>query len=208
MLTDSNDSPPVCESSLYRASLDEGAIAFEPPLIIKVRDADATTEINYRYLNSWIICITHTHKRDGINHFEMSYRTIQSEIVESQTDGEYQLQFECIFSFRILGNDNIQNLFAINSHTGQLFIKDTVALDVNHLKSENIFFSVEVICFIGILFMWMRSCGIKRFKNQIENAWNCGEKSKTVRWNPKALILFPMPHLFEIQYNGILWWKH
>lgn len=49
MLTDSNDSPPVCESSLYRASLDETAVAFDPPLIIKVRDADTTTEINYRY---------------------------------------------------------------------------------------------------------------------------------------------------------------
>lgn len=51
MLTDSNDSPPICESSLYRASLDEGAIAFDPPLIIKVRDADTTTDISYRYEN-------------------------------------------------------------------------------------------------------------------------------------------------------------
>lgn len=48
------------------------------------------------------------------------------------------------FHFRILGNDNILDLFTIDKHTGQLFIKDTMALDVNHLKSENIFFSVEV----------------------------------------------------------------
>lgn len=48
MLTDSNDSPPVCESSLYRASLDEGAIVFDPPLFIKVRDADSTSDISYR----------------------------------------------------------------------------------------------------------------------------------------------------------------
>lgn len=48
MLTDSNDSPPVCESSLYRASLDEGAVFFDPPLFIKVRDADTTSDISYR----------------------------------------------------------------------------------------------------------------------------------------------------------------
>lgn len=117
MLIDSNDSPPVCESSLYRASLDEGAVAFDPPLIIKVRDADATTDINYRYA------------LDFQNHFPYWD----------------QLHIRVLFRpFRILGNDNIQNLFAIDKHTGQLFIKDTVALDVNHLKSENIFFSVEV----------------------------------------------------------------
>lgn len=49
------------------------------------------------------------------------------------------------FHFRILGNNSILDLFTIDKHTGQLFIKDTMALDVNHLKSENIFFSVEVI---------------------------------------------------------------
>lgn len=47
-LTDANDSPPKCESPLYKASLDEGATAFEPPLIIKARDADVLSEINYQ----------------------------------------------------------------------------------------------------------------------------------------------------------------
>ncbi len=47
-LIDSNDSPPKCESPLYRASLDEGATVFEPPLIVKARDADVLSEINYQ----------------------------------------------------------------------------------------------------------------------------------------------------------------
>lgn len=48
-IIDANDSPPVCESPLYRASLDEGAIAFDPPLFIKARDPDTVSDINYRY---------------------------------------------------------------------------------------------------------------------------------------------------------------
>lgn len=56
------------------------------------------------------------------------------------------ITFTTTFIFRrILENDNILDLFTIDKHTGQLFIKDTMALDVNHLKSENLFFSVEVI---------------------------------------------------------------
>lgn len=47
-LLDANDSPPVCESPLYRASLDEGASTFDPPLIIRARDPDAISQMNYR----------------------------------------------------------------------------------------------------------------------------------------------------------------
>lgn len=47
-LMDANDSPPQCESPLYRASIDEGATSFEPQLFIKVRDPDVMSEINYR----------------------------------------------------------------------------------------------------------------------------------------------------------------
>lgn len=65
----------------------------------------------------------------------------QRPIVKYSTPITLTANFIC----RILGNDNIQDLFTIDKHTGQLFIKDTMALDVNHLKSENIFFSVEVI---------------------------------------------------------------
>ncbi|XP_058466683.1 cadherin-87A isoform X2 [Malaya genurostris] len=90
-LLDANDSPPVCESPLYRASVDEGATAFEPPLIIKARDPDVVSEINYR----------------------------------------------------IIGNDAITHHFQIDKRTGQLTISKSSALDVNHLKSENVFFAVE-----------------------------------------------------------------
>lgn len=51
ILVDANDSPPVCESPLYRASLDEGAMTFDPPLLIKARDPDTVSDINYRYEN-------------------------------------------------------------------------------------------------------------------------------------------------------------
>lgn len=49
-LLDANDSPPVCESPLYRASLDEGASTFDPPLIIRARDPDAVSQMSYRYV--------------------------------------------------------------------------------------------------------------------------------------------------------------
>nr|XP_040218321.2 cadherin-87A isoform X1 [Anopheles coluzzii]XP_049463650.1 cadherin-87A isoform X1 [Anopheles coluzzii]XP_049463651.1 cadherin-87A isoform X1 [Anopheles coluzzii]XP_049463652.1 cadherin-87A isoform X1 [Anopheles coluzzii]XP_049463653.1 cadherin-87A isoform X1 [Anopheles coluzzii]XP_049463654.1 cadherin-87A isoform X1 [Anopheles coluzzii] len=90
-LLDANDSPPVCESPLYRASVDEGATAFEPPLIIRARDPDVVSEINYR----------------------------------------------------IIGNEAVTRHFEIDKRTGQLTISKTVALDVNHLRSENVFFGVE-----------------------------------------------------------------
>ncbi|EDW37985.1 GL12362 [Drosophila persimilis] len=47
-VTDANDSPPVCESPLYRASVDEGALVFDSPLIVKARDADTMSSISYR----------------------------------------------------------------------------------------------------------------------------------------------------------------
>lgn len=52
--------------------------------------------------------------------------------------------------FRILSNGSsnasthVSNLFNIDKQTGQLYIRDASALDVNHLKSEFIFFAVEV----------------------------------------------------------------
>ncbi|XP_055585161.1 cadherin-87A [Uranotaenia lowii] len=90
-LLDANDSPPVCESPLYRASVDEGATHFEPPLVIKARDPDVVSEINYR----------------------------------------------------IIGNEAITRHFEIDKRSGQLTISRSTTLDVNHLKSENVFFAVE-----------------------------------------------------------------
>ncbi|XP_059616920.1 cadherin-87A [Phlebotomus argentipes] len=51
-LIDANDSPPVCESPIYRASLDEGATFFDPPLFVKARDPDAMSDIAYRIIGS------------------------------------------------------------------------------------------------------------------------------------------------------------
>lgn len=64
-LLDANDSPPVCESTLYRASLDEGAMVFDPPLIIRARDPDTVSEMNYRFVKIYL-AHTHTH-RNGSN---------------------------------------------------------------------------------------------------------------------------------------------
>lgn len=47
LVKDENDSPPQCESPLYRASVDEGAKYFDPPLIVKARDADEAPEVTY-----------------------------------------------------------------------------------------------------------------------------------------------------------------
>ncbi|EDV49453.2 uncharacterized protein Dere_GG17179 [Drosophila erecta] len=51
-VTDANDSPPICESPLYRASVDEGAVVFDSPLIVKARDADTMSRISYRIRGS------------------------------------------------------------------------------------------------------------------------------------------------------------
>jgi hypothetical protein len=46
---DANDSPPKCESPVYRATLDEGATAFDGSgLTIKARDEDILSEISYQ----------------------------------------------------------------------------------------------------------------------------------------------------------------
>ncbi|XP_001989490.2 cadherin-87A [Drosophila grimshawi] len=51
-VSDANDSPPVCESPLYRASVDEGALVFDSPLVVKARDADTMSSISYRIIGS------------------------------------------------------------------------------------------------------------------------------------------------------------
>lgn len=54
-VTDANDSPPVCESPYYRASVDEGSRVFEAPLIVKARDADTVSDITYRYITTFFM---------------------------------------------------------------------------------------------------------------------------------------------------------
>lgn len=46
---DANDSPPKCESSVYRATVDEGAMSLDGTgLTIKARDEDVSSEITYQ----------------------------------------------------------------------------------------------------------------------------------------------------------------
>lgn len=122
-LLDANDSPPVCESPLYRASLDEGASTFDPPLIIRARDPDAISQMSYRYPLPPFPPI----------HIRLT---------------PFNLQISRILSIGspTTARNDVSNLFSIDKQTGQLYIRDASALDVNHLKAENIFFAVEVRC--------------------------------------------------------------
>ncbi|KAM7364223.1 cadherin 87A isoform 3-T5 [Cochliomyia hominivorax] len=54
-VTDANDSPPVCESPHYRASVDEGSKVFEAPLIVKARDSDTVSDITYKIVGDKLI---------------------------------------------------------------------------------------------------------------------------------------------------------
>ncbi|XP_068152287.1 cadherin-87A [Drosophila tropicalis] len=51
-VNDANDSPPICESPLYRASVDEGSVVFDSPLVVKARDADSLSSISYKIIGS------------------------------------------------------------------------------------------------------------------------------------------------------------
>ncbi|KAL0881320.1 hypothetical protein ABMA27_001201 [Loxostege sticticalis] len=46
-LTDSNDNPPVFSTPVYKASIDEDAVKFEPELQVQARDIDSSSEIRY-----------------------------------------------------------------------------------------------------------------------------------------------------------------
>nr|QTE34337.1 cadherin [Galleria mellonella] len=46
-LTDSNDNPPVFTTPVYKASIDEDAVKFEPDLQVQARDIDVSSEIHY-----------------------------------------------------------------------------------------------------------------------------------------------------------------
>ncbi|XP_037950631.1 cadherin-87A [Teleopsis dalmanni] len=88
---DANDSPPVCESPLYRASVDEGSHVFDSPLIVKARDADKISDITYS----------------------------------------------------IIGSKQVEQIFDIDKRSGQITIRPNATLDVTHLKTDNLIFSVE-----------------------------------------------------------------
>ncbi|CAG4946283.1 unnamed protein product [Colias eurytheme] len=46
-VTDSNDNPPAFLTPVYRASIDEDALKFEPELQVQARDPDTTSDIRY-----------------------------------------------------------------------------------------------------------------------------------------------------------------
>ncbi|XP_070490349.1 cadherin-87A isoform X2 [Chironomus tepperi] len=53
---DANDNPPKCESSIYRATLDEGAMTFDGNgLTVKARDEDVLSEITYQIIGTDVV---------------------------------------------------------------------------------------------------------------------------------------------------------
>lgn len=46
-LSDSNDNAPMFSQPIYRVFVDEGAVKFEPELIIMARDLDKTSHVTY-----------------------------------------------------------------------------------------------------------------------------------------------------------------
>lgn len=69
--------------------------------------------------------------------------------------------FCSIYSCRIIGNEAITRHFEIDKRSGQLTISKSTALDVNHLKSENVFFAVEVS--LSIFFICVVLCSRLNF---------------------------------------------
>lgn len=63
--------------------------------------------------------------------------------------------FCSIYSCRIIGNEAITRHFEIDKRSGQLTISKSTALDVNHLKSENVFFAVEVSSFFLLVWLYV-----------------------------------------------------
>lgn len=111
-VTDANDSPPVCESPLYRASIDEGALFFDSPLMVKARDVDTLSEVTYK----------------------------------------------------IIGNKDIEQIFDIDKHSGQITIRPNATLDFNRLHTDNLVFQVEASD--G---KFVNSCGINITVRDVNN---------------------------------------
>lgn len=114
------------------------------------------------------------------------------------------------FNFRILGETNILDLFTIDKHTGQVFIKDTAALDVNHLKSENIYFSVEVrgMKHFQFHFKWLRKHWLNNFTMRTKIGKSVARKAHVFVHVPKLVgvkSLFKPDEIwfFDISSNGI-----
>lgn len=95
-VNDENDSPPQCESPLYRSTVDEGAKFFDPPLMVKTRDADSVSDISYRIIAPELIGkMFRVDKRTGqlsispdatldVNHLKSEHVSFQVEADDDQ----------------------------------------------------------------------------------------------------------------------------
>lgn len=51
LLSDSNDNPPIFSQSIYRVFVNEGAVKFDPDLVVEARDADKTSHVTYSIIS-------------------------------------------------------------------------------------------------------------------------------------------------------------
>ncbi|XP_061400398.1 cadherin-87A [Musca vetustissima] len=111
---DANDSPPVCESPHYRASVDEGSHVFDAPLFVKARDADTVSEISYSII--------------GDKH-------ILDTFVIDKESGQITIRPNATLDVTHLNNDNL--VFAVEAndglYTANCMVNVTVR-DVNNHK--------------------------------------------------------------------------
>uniref|UniRef100_A0A1I8MKU3 Cadherin domain-containing protein n=1 Tax=Musca domestica TaxID=7370 RepID=A0A1I8MKU3_MUSDO len=113
-VTDANDSPPICESPHYRASVDEGSHVFDAPLFVKARDADTVSDITYSII--------------GDKH-------IQETFVIDKESGQITIRPNATLDVTHLNNDNL--VFAVEAndglYTANCMVNVTVR-DVNNHK--------------------------------------------------------------------------
>ncbi|XP_075145328.1 cadherin 87A [Haematobia irritans] len=118
-VTDANDSPPICESPHYRASVDEGSHAFDAALIVKARDADTVSDITYSIV--------------GDKHIHDTF-TIDKET------GHITIRPNATLDVTHLNNDNL--VFAVEANDGiftaNCMVNITVR-DVNNHKPRFLF---------------------------------------------------------------------
>ncbi|XP_028175566.1 cadherin-87A-like, partial [Ostrinia furnacalis] len=92
-LTDSNDNPPVFSTPVYKASIDEDAVKFEPELQVQARDLDASSELRYSIIEP----ATHPFWID-----QLSGRiAVRPEAVVSQSGDDNKIYLTILLSGRI-----------------------------------------------------------------------------------------------------------
>ncbi|XP_013102305.2 cadherin-87A isoform X1 [Stomoxys calcitrans] len=118
-VTDANDSPPICESPHYRASVDEGSHAFDAPLIVKARDADTVSDITYSIV--------------GDKHIQDTF------VIDKET-GHITIRPNATLDVTHLNNDNL--VFSVEANDGLFTANCMVNItvrDVNNHKPRFLF---------------------------------------------------------------------